>query len=159
MFLRDELLDGDGRTHGIAGPNGRPEPQVLGHVDGAGTGQLVGERCRDHAGRQHAVGDTALEDGGRRELLVGMDGVVVARHGREQDDIGFRDGLGVGRGHPHAKLFEFITTELIHRTTLPSILCKPERHLVEPCDAFGPNDNEADRPIKGREVAGREGHI
>jgi hypothetical protein len=25
MFLWDQLLDGDGRTHGIAGPNGRPE--------------------------------------------------------------------------------------------------------------------------------------
>ena len=110
MFLWDQLLDGDGRTHGIAGPNGRPEPQVLGHVDRAGTGQLFGERCRDHAGRQHAVGDTALEDGRCCELFVGMDGVLVTRHGREQDDIGFRDGLGEGCGRPDAKVLELVAT-------------------------------------------------
>src|SRR3954447_26333606 len=29
VLLRNELYDGDGRTHSIAGPNGGSEPQVL----------------------------------------------------------------------------------------------------------------------------------
>jgi len=78
------------------------------------------------------MGNAALENSARRELLVSVNGVVVAGHAREQDDVGFRDGLGKDRGHPNAKLIEFIATELIHRTILLNHM-EPERHFVGCC--------------------------
>src|ERR1700674_6117047 len=90
----DHLFDRDGRTDSIVGPDRRPESQALRHVDAARTGQLVGDRRGDYACRQQSMGNAALENGACRELLVDVDGVVVAGHGGEQDDVGFRDGLG-----------------------------------------------------------------
>jgi hypothetical protein len=49
----------------------------------------VGDRREDYACRQHYMGNAALENGACRELLVDVDGVVVAGNGGEQDDVGF----------------------------------------------------------------------
>ena len=40
------------------------------------------------------------------ELLVDVDGVVVAGHGGEQDDVGFRDGLGERGAHPDPQILQ-----------------------------------------------------
>src|SRR6476660_2203953 len=64
------------------------------------------------------MGNAALENGACRELLVDVDGVVVAGHGGEQDDVGFRDGLGERGAHPDPQICKFVTSELIHRTAL-----------------------------------------
>jgi hypothetical protein len=64
------------------------------------------------------MGNAALENGACRELLVDVDGVVVAGHGGEQDDVGFRDGLGERRPHPDPQIIKCVTSELIHRIAL-----------------------------------------
>src|SRR6476469_3685160 len=117
-FHWDHLFDRDGRTDSIAGPDRRPESQALRHVDASRTGQLVGDRRGDYACRQQSMGYAALENGACRELLVDVDGVVVAGHGGEQDDVGFRDGLGERGAHPDPQICKCVTSELIHRTAL-----------------------------------------
>ncbi len=74
------------------------------------------------------MGNAALENGACRELLVDVDGVVVAGHGGEQDDVGFRDGLGERGAHPDPQICKSVTSELIHRTA-SWIVRKPAIHF------------------------------
>ena len=59
-------------------------------------------------GRQHAVRNGALEDGLGGVVGVEMNGVLVARHLGERDDVGFADRLGEGCLHADFEVLEMV---------------------------------------------------
>ena len=50
----------------------------------------------------------------RRVFDVDVQSIVVARHGREQDDIGFGDRLGESRRHANPQIGESVPAKLVH---------------------------------------------
>src|ERR1700677_1012894 len=118
--------------NGIAGAYGRPKTQALRKVDAAGTWQFVGDCGGDHACRKHAVGDTGLEDGRCRVFGVDMQGIVVARHCGEQDNVGFGDRLGESRRHADSQIGEFVATKLVHGTILSASIFEKDAEFARP---------------------------
>src|ERR1700734_754752 len=55
-----------------------------------------------------------------------MQGIVVARHCGEQDNVGFGDRLGESRRHADSQIGEFVATELVYGTILSSSLFEGE---------------------------------
>src|SRR5258707_3769769 len=66
---------------------------------------------------------------------------LLSPDGGEQDDVGFRDGLGERGAHPDPQVCKCITSELIHRTALSD--CTETRNLpsaaVKICTRMPPN--------------------
>src|ERR1700720_4899236 len=52
--------------------------------------------------------------------------VLLSPDGGEQDDVGFRDGLGERGAHPDPQVGICVTSELIHRTALPGLYGNPQ---------------------------------
>src|SRR3546814_7973931 len=77
-------------------------------VDAARSRQLRAEHGRDEAGRQHAMGDTALEHGLRSVFLVEMQRIGVAGNPGEQNDIRLGQRLGVDGGHADREFIDVI---------------------------------------------------
>lgn len=51
---------------------------------------------------------------------------LLSPDGGEQDDVGFRDGLGERGAHPDPQVCKCVTSELIHRTALPGLYGNPQ---------------------------------
>jgi hypothetical protein len=49
---------------------------------------------------------------------VDMQGIVVARHCGEQDNVGFGNRLGESRRHADSQIGEFVAAKLVHRTII-----------------------------------------
>ena len=104
-LVGNDLGDGCRGVHDVPDSDRRLEAQGLAHVDRAIARQLRADDGRDESGRQHAVGNAALEHGLFGEGLVEVYRVVVARDLGELDDVRLGDGLGVGRRLAHREVF------------------------------------------------------
>src|ERR1700682_2691187 len=51
---------------------------------------------------------------------------LLSPDGGEQDDVGFRDGLGERGAHPDPQVCKCVTSALIHRTALPGLYGNPQ---------------------------------
>src|ERR1700684_4006142 len=116
--------------NGIAGAYGSPKAQVLREEDAAGPWKIVGDSGGDHACRKNAMGDTGLEDGRCRVFGVDMQGIVVARHCGEQDNVGFGDRLGESRRHADSQIGEFVATKLVHGAILSASIFEKDAEFA-----------------------------
>jgi len=108
----DEVLVGalfpSGYGHGnrVADGHRTAKPQVLANIDRARSRQFGAEHGRDERTAPHAVGDDVMKEGIRRVLLIEVGRVDVARHHREELDIGLAERAREGRAIADRNLIE-----------------------------------------------------
>ena len=109
----------DGRRNRIADAHRAEEPQVLGHVDGARTGELGPE----HAGDQRAAPEAVAHQPARKEvvrvLLVDVGRVDIARDRRKQAEVLAGQGLYQARRVARADLVESLVFQIASAHDVP----------------------------------------
>src|ERR1700723_4802322 len=59
-----------------------------------------------------------------------MQGIFVARHCGEQDNVGFGDRLGESRRHADSQIGEFVATKLVHGTILSASIFEKDTEFA-----------------------------